>query len=66
MGKRTNEKECYCRTCKKELHYLGVAMHRKGHRLRKESCEIIYTDGTVKKFDCSKGNDLANPTEKEE
>ncbi len=41
----TNLKNCYCYTCKKAFHYLGIARHRAGHQNRKENCEIEYTNG---------------------
>lgn len=40
-----NEKNCYCHTCKKDFHYLGIARHRAKHRDKKENCEITYTMG---------------------
>lgn len=39
------EKTCYCKTCKKWFHYLGIAMHRMAHRNRGENCTIMYTSG---------------------
>jgi len=44
-GKHTNEKECYCHTCDREFHYLGIATHRSAHRTLKEDCKITYTNG---------------------
>lgn len=41
----TREKNCYCHTCKKSFHYLGIAKHRMGHRERKEDCKITFTHG---------------------
>lgn len=41
----TKEKECYCCTCDKHFHYLGIATHRAMHRDKKEDCTIIYTYG---------------------
>jgi len=41
----TREKNCYCHTCKKSFHYLGIARHRAMHRDRGEDCEITYTYG---------------------
>ena len=41
----TNEKNCYCHTCNKPLHYLGITRHRKAHLDKNESCEITYTNG---------------------
>ena len=50
----TNDKNCYCFTCKKELHYLGIASHRAAHRNRSEKCKIMYTNGDVYEHDFSK------------
>jgi len=38
-------KTCYCHTCKKAFHYLGIARHRVRHKERKENCEITFTYG---------------------
>lgn len=43
--KVTRAKNCYCHTCKKDYHYLGIARHRAMHRKKKENCEITYTNG---------------------
>ncbi len=43
--KVTNQKNCYCHTCEKSFHYLGIASHRAMHRTKKEDCEITYTYG---------------------
>lgn len=42
-GHRT--KECYCHTCEKAFHSLGIARHRAMHRDDAERCEITYADG---------------------
>jgi len=47
----TNGKDCYCLTCKKDFHYLGIARHRAMHREKKEYCEIQYTNGQIYKHD---------------
>lgn len=39
-----NNKTCYCWTCNKFFHYLGIARHRAMHRDRKENCTISYGD----------------------
>ena len=51
------EKNCYCHTCRRDLHYLGVARHRTMHREKQEYCKITYTNGTtyVYYFDKPKG-----------
>ncbi len=36
---------CYCHTCGKSFHYLGITHHRAMHRDRKEDCKITYTYG---------------------
>lgn len=43
--KVTRDKNCYCHTCEKWFHYLGIANHRVGHRNRKEKCKITFTHG---------------------
>lgn len=49
--KHTADKNCYCLTCKKELHHMGVAMHKTMHRRKKENCKIRYTSGDVCLFE---------------
>lgn len=50
----TPEKNCYCHTCSKWFHYLGIANHRLGHRNRKEKVTITFTHGETKTWDYSK------------
>jgi len=45
------EETCYCKTCDRWFHYLGIARHRAMHRDKHEYCEIIYTDGTTYSHD---------------
>ena len=45
--KVTRLKNCYCYTCKKAFHYLGIARHRAKHKKNKEYCEIQYTNGDI-------------------
>jgi len=45
--KVTNRKNCYCYTCKKSFHYLGIAKHRMAHLEKQGVCEIGYTNGDV-------------------
>jgi len=45
--KVTRYKNCFCYTCKKSFHYLGIARHRAGHKERKEDCKIGYTNGDI-------------------
>jgi len=46
----TNNKNCYCYTCKKSFHYLGISRHRAMHRDKKENCEINFTNGDTYKW----------------
>jgi hypothetical protein len=41
----TKIKDCYCHTCDKEYHHLGIARHRAMHRDKKEDCEITFSNG---------------------
>lgn len=45
---------CYCFTCAKWFHSLGIARHRAMHRDRNETCEIEYSDGTIKRHSFNK------------
>jgi len=45
--KVTTFKECYCYTCHRRYHYLGINSHRAAHRRRAEDCTIAYTNGNV-------------------
>ena len=46
----TRYKNCYCHTCEKEFHYLGINRHRAMHRDKKEDCRITYTYGNTEFF----------------
>ena len=46
-------KTCYCHTCKKAYHYLGINRHRAMHRDRREDCRITYTYGDTYTFNFS-------------
>lgn len=45
IGGITAMKDCYCHTCEKEYHHLGIARHRGMHRDKYEDCEITYSTG---------------------
>lgn len=45
----TSNKNCYCLTCEKAFHYLGIARHRAAHRDKREDCKIMYSNGDVYK-----------------
>lgn len=38
-------RDCYCHTCDKSFHHLGIASHRAKHRRRQENCKITYSNG---------------------
>lgn len=38
---------CFCHTCGKEYHWLGINRHRAMHRDKKQYCEITYTYGNT-------------------
>jgi hypothetical protein len=56
MNKITTAKTCYCHTCEKRFHYLGINSHRAKHRRKKEDCTITYTYGNTLTFNFSKLN----------
>lgn len=43
--KVTRYKNCFCYTCEKDFHYLGIAKHRRSHLDRGQECKITYTNG---------------------
>lgn len=51
----TNAKNCYCHTCKKAFHYLGITRHRAMHRDKKENCTIEFTYGDIYEYNYNKG-----------
>lgn len=48
------DKDCYCHTCKKEIHHLGIARHRAAHREKWETCKITYSTGDTYLHDYAK------------
>lgn len=48
--------KCYCFTCDRHFHYLGINRHRAMHRDRGEYCKIRYTAGNVREFFYNKGD----------
>lgn len=40
-NKSTSYKACWCVTCGKAFHSLGIARHRAMHRDKKQNCTII-------------------------
>lgn len=51
MRKRTSEKNCFCWTCSKDFHCLGISSHRAMHRRKKEACKITFTNGDTRVWD---------------
>lgn len=47
---------CYCKTCKKTFHHLGIMRHKAMHRDNKEDCEIEFSDGSIRIYKFSKIN----------
>ncbi len=37
--------DCYCHTCDRDIHHLGIMSHRAAHRRREENCRITFSDG---------------------
>lgn len=40
-----HNKYCYCETCDRSIHYLGIAAHRAAHKRKSEDCVICYSGG---------------------
>lgn len=40
-----HEPDCYCISCDRNIHHLGIMSHRAMHRRRKENCRIQFSDG---------------------
>jgi hypothetical protein len=36
---------CYCHTCDRDIHSLGIMGHRAAHRRRGENCKITFSTG---------------------
>lgn len=62
--KVTRYKNCFCFTCNKEFHYLGIARHRAKHREKREYCKITYSDGITYGHNFQEGK--FNPQSKRE
>lgn len=54
---KLKKETCYCVTCNKWFHFLGIARHRAFHRDKKEICEIRFTNGERKKWDYTEKTD---------
>ncbi len=47
MRQEHPEADCYCATCDRWFHRLGIMSHRAAHRRRNEDCRIEYSDGRI-------------------
>lgn len=56
-------KDCYCYTCAREFHRLGIMSHRAAHRNRNEDCQIMYSDGRTFTHKFSRPTSLAADAE---
>lgn len=45
---------CYCHTCKRDYHPLGIARHRAMHRDKREDCTITFSKGNTLVYKYSK------------
>ena len=45
---------CFCETCNRDFHHLGITRHRAMHRDRKEDCIIVFSDGRRLEYKYSK------------
>ena len=50
-------KGCYCYTCDRDFHYMGISRHRAMHRDRKEDCKIMFSNGRVSIYRYGRGHD---------
>lgn len=46
----TRLKNCFCHTCNKAFHSLGIARHRTMHYDKGEPCIITFKDGRTQSF----------------
>ena len=44
-GREKHFPDCYCVTCDRDIHHLGIMSHRAMRRRRKENCVIVFSDG---------------------
>lgn len=51
---KSQEPDCFCYTCNREIHHLGIMSHRAAHRRRAEDCMILFSTGKVYTYKFSK------------
>lgn len=61
--KVTRDKNCYCHTCQKAFHYLGINRHVAMHRDKKEDCRVTYTYGDTYLYKFSEPENSHNKSE---
>ncbi len=49
--------DCYCVTCDRDIHHLGIMSHRAMHRRRKRDCVIVFSDGRAESYFFSEKRD---------
>jgi len=47
--------DCYCYTCRRYFHHLGIARHRAMHRDREQDCKIRFSDERIGVYRFEKG-----------
>lgn len=50
MAKEHPLADCYCETCKRNLHHLDVDTHRAVHHRKHQDCVIVYSDGRKRRI----------------
>ena len=48
-----HDPDCYCLTCDRDIHHLGIMSHRAAHRRRNEDCTIEFSDGRTVSYNFS-------------
>ena len=58
--------DCYCYTCDRGFHSLGIARHRAMHRDHDEDCKIEYEDGAIYKHNFAARAGGSDPVQSKE
>lgn len=53
-AEKGHDPDCYCFTCDRDIHHLGIMSHRAAHRRRNEDCKIEFSDGRVISYSFAK------------
>lgn len=54
---------CFCHTCNRVFHPLGIASHRAAHRDKYQDCEITFSNGDRRRWEYSKRKPKINQIE---